>query len=121
MLKYATMRQPVCLELKDVQLHLTILIPNGLVGDALSYLRRSRDQQNQVQLMHHLLSGCQEMHKLTVLLTLPLSDVEEEQLNVFFKKSHNILQESQYTCRRRCSSSTSSAESTPTPLPTASA
>ena len=55
------MRQPVCPELEDVQLHLTILIANGLVGNALSYLRRSRNQQNRVQLMHHLLSGCQEM------------------------------------------------------------
>jgi type II secretory pathway component PulF len=77
-LKYATLRQPVCPELEDIQLHLTILIANGLISDALSYIRRNKNQRNSVELMQHLLNGCQEMRKISVLLTLPLSDEEKD-------------------------------------------
>ena len=72
-LKYAPLRQPVYPELEDIQLHLTILIANGLISDALSYIKRNRNQRNSVELMEHLLNGCQEMRKISVLLTLPLS------------------------------------------------
>ena len=93
-LKYATLRQPVCPELEDIQLHLTILVANGLVGDALGYVRRNKNQRNDRELMQHLLCGCQEMQKISVLLSLPLSDEEEEHVTLFLKQSRNIdLQE----------------------------
>ena len=93
-LKYATLRQPVCPELEDIQLHLTILIANSLISDALSYIRRNRNQRNSVELIQHLLNGCQEMRKISVLLTLPLTDEEEEHVTNFLKQSRNIdLQE----------------------------
>jgi Nuclear pore complex assembly len=93
-LKYATHRQPVCPELEDIQLHLTILIANSQIGDALGYLRQNRNRKNNQELMQHLLCGCREMRKLNVLFTLPLSDDEEEQLTTFLKQSQNIdLQE----------------------------
>ncbi|XP_057381407.1 protein ELYS-like isoform X2 [Daphnia carinata] len=93
-LKYATLRRPVCPELEDIQLHLTILIANGLISDALSYIRRNRNQRNSVELMQHLLNGCQEMRKVSVLLTLPLSEEEEDHVTNFLKQSRNIdLQE----------------------------
>ncbi|XP_046657785.1 protein ELYS-like [Daphnia pulicaria] len=93
-LKYATLRQPVCPELEDIQLHLTILIANGLISDALSYIRRNKNQRNSVELMQHLLNGCQEMRKISVLLTLPLSDEEKDHVTNFLKQSRNFdLQE----------------------------
>lgn len=93
-LKYATLRRPVCPELEDIQLHLTILIANGLISDALSYIRRNRNQRNSVELMQHFLNGCQEMRKISVLLTLPLSEEEEDHVTNFLKQSRNIdLQE----------------------------
>lgn len=93
-LKYATLRHPVCPELEDIQLHLTILIANSLIGDALSYIRRNKNQRNSQELMDHLLCGCQEMRKFSVLLTLPLSDEEEEHVANYLKQSRNIdLQE----------------------------
>ena len=93
-LKYATLRQPACPELEDIQLHLTILIANSLVGDALAFLRQNRSRQNHLELMQHLLCGCREMRQLSVLFTLPLSPDEEEHLVTFLKQSKNIdLQE----------------------------
>lgn len=93
-LKYATLRHPVCPELEDIQLHLTILIANNLISDALGYIRRNKNQRNSQELMQHLLCGCQEMRKFSVLLTLPLSDDEEEQVANYLKQSRNVdLQE----------------------------
>jgi len=93
-LKYATLRHPVCPELEDIQLHLTILIANSLISDALSYVRRNKNQRNSEALMQHLLCGCREMRKFSVLLTLPLGDEEEEQITTYLKQSRNIdLQE----------------------------
>jgi len=93
-LKYATLRHPVCPELEDIQLHLTILIANSLISDALSYVRRNKNQRNSETLMQHLLCGCREMRKFSVLLTLPLGEEEEEQITTFLKQSRNIdLQE----------------------------
>lgn len=93
-LKYTTLRHPVCPELEDIQLHLTILIANSLISDALGYIRRNKNQRNSKELMQHLLCGCQEMRKFTVLLTLPLSDEEEECVTSYLKQSRNIdLQE----------------------------
>ena len=73
-LKYAPLRQPVYPELEDIQLHLTILIASGFISDALSYIRRN--QRNSVELMQHLLKGCEEMRKIrrlcSELLILPL-------------------------------------------------
>ena len=44
--------------------------------------------------MQHLLCGCQEMRKISVLLSLPLSDEEEDHVTLFLKQSRNIgLQE----------------------------
>jgi hypothetical protein len=58
------LRQPVFLELEDIQLHLTIVIASGLISDALSYIKRNRNQRNSVELMQHLLNGGQGMRKL---------------------------------------------------------
>ena len=58
----------------------------------MSYIRRN--QRNSIELAHHLLNGCQEMRKISVLLTLPLTDEEEEHVTNFLKQSRNIdLQE----------------------------
>lgn len=93
-LKYATLRHPVCPELEDIQLHLTILIANNLISDALNYIRRNRNQRNSVDLMLHFMSGCHEMRKFSVLLTLPLTDEEEEHITGYLKQSRNLdLQE----------------------------
>ena len=83
--KYAISRQPVCPELKEIQLRLTILIANSLISDTLSYIRRN--QRNSIELAHHLLNGCQEMRKISVFLTLPLTDEEEEHVTNFLKQS----------------------------------
>jgi hypothetical protein len=45
------LRQPVFPELEDIQLHLTIVIANGLISDALNYIKRNKNQRNSVELM----------------------------------------------------------------------
>ena len=93
-IEYASRCHPIRPELEDIQLYLTILIANSLIADALSYVRHNKNQSNSEALMQHLLFGCREMRKLSVLLTLPLIEEEEEQLTSFLKQSRDIdLQE----------------------------
>ncbi|XP_069118568.1 protein ELYS-like isoform X2 [Argopecten irradians] len=72
---------------EEVKLKLTVLLANGLIAQALEYVRTYRDEANLEDLLFHLFHGCQQMKTIAKLLQLPLTDTEDHLLVKYLTQS----------------------------------
>ena len=90
-LKYCNVRKPPLRKAPDVQLHLSILLANGMVHEAFQLVRNQRSQgllpPNGDKLFHTLLINAEKMDKLGLILQLNLQSAEDRSLTDFLQKS----------------------------------
>ncbi|GAB6023281.1 Protein ELYS [Chamberlinius hualienensis] len=86
-LRFVQVHQPCKETAEDLQFYLTILLANGMVSDAFSYLRSVRDQANAEELINHFFLGCQQTNNLRGMLQLPYNTTEESSLVKFMSSN----------------------------------
>ncbi|XP_033102998.1 protein ELYS-like isoform X2 [Anneissia japonica] len=86
-LHYQRMRSPPLNTLEDVQMHLTVLLANGLTAEAFQFQRKYNDPASAQDLLLHLFLGCQQTHTMDNLLQLHFNDEEEAMLVRYLETS----------------------------------
>ncbi|TRY74821.1 hypothetical protein TCAL_05664 [Tigriopus californicus] len=86
-LKYSRIRKPPQKDLSDIQLHIAILLANGMVHEAFQYQRNRRNTRNASEMLQHFLEKAEELGKLDSVLQLSLVTVEEKELILFLERS----------------------------------
>ncbi|XP_071946058.1 protein ELYS-like [Antedon mediterranea] len=86
-LHYQRTRNPPLNTLEDVQMHLTVLLANGLTSEAFQFQRKYNDPASAQDLLLHLFLGCQQTHTMDNLLKLHFTDEEETMLIRYLETS----------------------------------
>lgn len=92
-LKYSQIRQPPHKDMTDIQLHISVLLANGMVHEAFQFLRRhcgsllKDSERNKQILLYYFFNRCDTLGKLDTILQLPLLIAEEKILVDFLLNS----------------------------------
>lgn len=87
-LKYSKIRQPPQKDIVDVQLHVAVLLANGMVHEAFQFQRQKgrNSELERIQLLSYFFSKAEALGKLDTILQLPLMISEETALERYLKE-----------------------------------
>ena len=90
-LKYTKIRQPPHTDIFDVQLHVAILLANGMVHEAFQFQRQKgrNSEQERIELLSYFFTKAEALGKLDSILQLPLMISEEKALERYLKDGMN--------------------------------
>ena len=90
-LKYSKIRQPPQKDIIDVQLHVAVLLANGMVHEAFQFqrLKGRNSELERIQLLSYFYSKAEILGKLDTILQLPLMTSEEIALERYLKEGIN--------------------------------
>ncbi|XP_078505161.1 protein ELYS isoform X2 [Lissotriton helveticus] len=89
-LRYIQMMKPPLTSSSEVTLHLTVLLYNRSIVEAMNLLRLHSTRLNVKELLKHMYEACQEMGLMEDLLKLPFTDLEQECLENFLQTNGGV-------------------------------
>lgn len=89
-LRYIQMMKPPLTSSSEVTLHLTVLLYNRSIVEAMNLLRLHSTRLNVKDLLKHMYEACQEMGLMEDLLKLPFTDIEQECLENFLQTNGGV-------------------------------
>ncbi|KAJ1154340.1 hypothetical protein NDU88_007092 [Pleurodeles waltl] len=89
-LRYVQMIKPPLTSSSEVTLHLTVLLYNRSIVEAMNLLRLHSTRLNVKDLLKHMYEACQEMGLMEDLLKLPFTDIEQECLENFLQTNGGV-------------------------------
>ncbi|XP_069463933.1 protein ELYS isoform X2 [Ambystoma mexicanum] len=89
-LRYIQITKPPLTSSSEVTLHLTVLLYNRSIVEAMNLVRLHSTRLNVKDLLRQLYEACQEMRLMEDLLKLPFTDIEQECLETFLQTTGGV-------------------------------